>query len=87
MASEHKRPEGLHKESFQWAKPPDVPAPLEQYLPTRWQQPGFVRTARLNSVAFFDFFVKHNVQTDAQLWPTAPILSAARRRKRLGGGG
>ena len=72
---EHKKPEQLDQTPSQWAKPPGVPTPLEQFLPTRWQQPGFVRQVRLSSVAFYDLCTAHNLQNETELWAKATELS------------
>ena len=52
VPSDHKGPERLDHQVVQWAKV-GRPTPLEQCLPKRFLEPGFVRQARLSSLAFF----------------------------------
>jgi len=74
VASEHKGPERLDQDPRQWAKS-GSPTPLEQFLPKRWQEPGFSRQTRLTPLAFFDLCVRHNVVTETGLWAKAQELS------------
>ena len=75
VASEHKSQDRLDQGAVQWAKN-GQPTPFEQFLPARWQEPGFVRKTKLTSLAFHDLCVEHRVQNDTELWATAAALSA-----------
>ena len=59
VASDHKQPESLDHHFEQWHVN-DTPTPLQQFLPKRWQQEGFVRHPRLTNLAFYDVCVKYN---------------------------
>lgn len=74
VASEHKGEERLDKDPEQWAKV-GQPTPFEQFLPRRFQQPGFVRHTRLTPLAFHDLCVPHQVANETQLWAKATELS------------
>ena len=74
VASEHKGPERLDQDPKQWAKS-GSPTPLEQFLPKRWQEPGFTRQTRLTPLGFFDLCVSHKVLDETSLWAKAQELS------------
>lgn len=76
VASEHKPWAGLDHNPEQWVKE-GQPVPLQEYLPKRWRQEGFVRTTRLSHLSFFDLCQKHELFTTDQLWAKATELSAA----------
>ncbi len=76
VPSEHKPEEGLDKDPVQWHRQ-GCPTPFEQFLPRRWQQPGFVRKTRLTNLAFFDLCREHALQTETELWAKATELSDA----------
>jgi hypothetical protein len=76
VASEHKPEEGLDKSPRQWHRQ-GCPTPFEQYLPRRFQQPGFVRKTRLTPLAFFDLCRQHGLRTETELWAKATELSDA----------
>lgn len=74
VASEHKGPEQLDQDPRQWHKD-GCPAPFEDYLPRRWQQPGFVRATRLTNLAFYELVREHDIQDETELWAKATELS------------
>ena len=73
VASEHKRPEQLDPEPRQWHKD-GCPAPFEDFLPRRWQQPGFVRPTRMSNLAFYELCVEHGIRDETTLWAKATEL-------------
>ena len=76
VGSQHKRPEQVDRDPQQWAKE-GQPTPLAQFLPSRWQQPGFVRQSRTSNLAFYDMCKKHNVKDSLGLWAKAAELDKA----------
>ena len=76
VVSEHKGEEGLDPEPQQWHRL-GCPTPFEEFLPRRFQQPGFVRKTRLTALAFFDFCKENNLRTETDLWAKATELSDA----------
>ena len=74
VASEHKGPEGLDKDPEQWHKD-GCPTPFEDFLPRRWQQPGYVRPTRLTSLAFYEFCLEHSLRDETAVWAKATELS------------
>ena len=74
VASEHKPEEGLDKEPHQWKKD-GVPTPLQEFLPLRFRQPGFVRKVRLTPLAFHDLCATHNLTSEDALWAKGTELS------------
>ena len=76
VASEHKGEEGLDPSPEQWHRQ-GCPTPFEDFLPRRFQQPGFVRKTRLTALAFFDFCKEHRLRTETELWAKATELSDA----------
>ena len=82
VPSEHKPPEALDNEPHQWAKE-GAPVPLQEFLPKRCLQEGFVRKTRLSSLAFFDLCRQHNVVTTQGLSAKATELGEAGDRGML----
>jgi hypothetical protein len=82
VGSEHKPPETLDHDPDQWVKEGE-PVPLQQFLPSRWQEEGFVRKTRLTSLAFFDLCRQHGVLSVEALWAKAAELSEAGDRGML----
>jgi len=76
VASEHKQPEQLDQGPEQWHKN-GCPQPFEDFLPRRWQQPGFVRATRLTNLAFYELAREHNLRTETDLWAKATELCEA----------
>ena len=75
VASEHKPPQALDHHFTQWHRTMVHPTPLDQFLPERWRQQGFVRHTRMTHLAFYDACCQHNIKKETQLWATATRLS------------
>jgi len=73
VGSEHKGPESLDQSPIQWAAS-GTPAKLEECIPRKWRQEGFVRKTKMSQLAFLDICRKHVVKTETQLWALASQL-------------
>ena len=74
VASEHKGPESLDHNYVQ-SHHAGEPVPLDQFLPRRWQQQGFVRQTRLSTLKFHDLCVEHGIGSEDELWAKAAELN------------
>ncbi|CAK0903598.1 unnamed protein product [Prorocentrum cordatum] len=83
VASDHKQPEALDQGPLQWRRDGGNPLPLSECLPKRWQKEGFVRHAKLTSLAFGDLCRGHNVKTNADMRATAALLAKGGDRAML----
>ena len=72
VASEHKGPEALDQAPEQWHED-GSPTPFDNFLPRRWQQPGFVRHARLTNPAFYELCREHDLKPYVLQGATAAI--------------
>ena len=76
VASGHKPPEALDQNPVQWAKPPGTPCRLQDFIPRKWQAPGFVRQTRMTALAFYDQCKEHGVASEKEAWELAADLDA-----------
>ena len=82
VPSEHKGAEKLDQNPVQWVKE-GVPVPLDEFLPARFRQPGFVRKTRMSPLSFFDACQEHGFSTYEQVLAKATELSDAGDRALL----
>ena len=73
VGSEHKGPESLDQNPTQWAAA-GTPAKLEECIPRKWRQEGFLRKTKMSQLAFLDTCREHAVKTETQLWALASHL-------------
>jgi len=74
VASGHKGPQDLDQSPEQWHAN-GTPSRFEDFLPRRWQQPGFVRATKLSNLAFYELCVEHGLTTETAVWAKATELS------------
>lgn len=82
VKSEHKGEDALDKSPIQWVKE-GVAIPLEEFLPARFRQPGFMRKTRMSALTFFDVCAKHGLTTSDELWAKATELDKSGDRALL----
>ena len=73
VASGHKGPQDLDQTPEQWHAN-GTPSRFEDFLPRRWQQPGFVRATKLSNLAFYELCLEHNLKTENAVWAKADQL-------------